>query len=97
MHKIGINFDLLAHGMERGGGGAQRRFAVLDIQTLISRGFIWLAFGDRMDETKRDVAAVASVTAPFAALMAAWEPSIPTMIRSGDCGWFIASSDRKLD
>lgn len=57
MHKIGFNFDLLAHGMQRGGGGAQRRFAVLDIQTLITQGFIWLAFGDRMDETKRDVAA----------------------------------------
>src|SRR6516164_1850957 len=35
---------------------------------------------------------MASATAHLAALIAASEPSIPTTMRSDDCGWFIASS-----
>ena len=51
MQKVGFNLDLLAQGIERSAGGAQRRFAVLDIQTLITYGRISLSFGDRMDQT----------------------------------------------
>lgn len=94
MHKIGFNLDLLAQGMERGGGGAQRRFAVLDIQTLITGGFVcrrWRTAWMRRSGMSR---LVASATAHFAALMAASEPSTPTTIRPTDCGWFLASSDR---
>ncbi len=65
MDNIGFDFDVLADGIDRCAGGAQRRFAVLDIQTVLTGGFIWPAFGYGMDEAKWQVATDGLAERPF--------------------------------